>query len=78
MLSHPGPDKKSCVFNALVVLEVTYLRRQVTLVFTAVTSKTDVTLCKLDINIKNRMEVAGSVDLFNLEWKLFNGKSVIL
>ena len=63
MLSHPGPDKKSRVFNALVVLEVTYLRRQVTLVFTAVTSKNDVTLCKLDVNVKNRTAVAGSVDI---------------
>ena len=32
-----------------------YLHRQVTLVFTAVTSKNDVTLCKLDVNFMNRM-----------------------
>ena len=38
-----------------------YRRRQVTLVFTAITSKNDVTLCKLDINIKNRTAVAGTV-----------------
>ena len=44
-----------------------YLRRQVTLVIIAVTSKNDVTLCKLDVNIKNRMAVAGSVDFFKLE-----------
>ena len=43
-----------------------YLRRQVTLIFTAVTSKNDVTLCKLDVNVKNRMAVAGSVDSFKL------------
>ena len=30
-----------------------------TLVFTAVTSKNDVTLCKLDVNVKNRTAVAG-------------------
>ena len=35
----PRAGEKSRVFNALVVLEVKYLRRQVTLVFTAVTSK---------------------------------------
>ena len=29
-----------------------YLRRQVTLDFTTVTSKNDVTLCKLDVNVK--------------------------
>ena len=39
-----------------------YLHRQVTLVFTAITSKNDVTFCKLDVNIKNRTEAAGSVD----------------
>ena len=51
----------------LVVLEVTYLRRQVTLVCSAVTSKNDITLCKLDVNVKNRTAVAGSVSLFKLE-----------
>ena len=45
-----------------------------TLVFTAVTSKNDVTLCKSDVNVKNRKAVADSVDLFKLQWKLFNGK----
>ena len=55
-----------------------YLRCQVTLVFTAVTSKNDITLCKLDVNVKNRMAVGGSVDLFKLELKLFNDKSVPL
>ena len=45
-----------------------------TLVFTAITSKNDVTLCKLDFNVKNRTAVAGSVDLFKLELKLLNGK----
>ena len=43
-----------------------YLLRQVTLVFTAVTSENDVTLCKLDVNVKNRTAVAGSVDFFKL------------
>ena len=40
---------------------------QVTMGFTAVTSKNDVTLCKLDINVKNWMAVAGSVYCFQLE-----------
>ena len=39
-----------------------YLRRQVTLVYTAVTSKNDVTVCKFVVNIKNRKGVADSVD----------------
>ena len=34
---------------------------------TAVTSKNDVTLCKLDVNVKNRTAVAGSVDFFKVE-----------
>ena len=67
MLSHPGSDKNQVNCNALVVLEVTYLHGHVTLVFTAVTSKNDVTLCKLDVNIKNRTAFAGSVSLFKLE-----------
>ena len=40
-------------------------------------SKNDVTLCKLDVNIKNRTAIAGSVDLFKFEKKLFNGKIFI-
>ena len=52
--------------NALFVFEVTYLHRQVTLFFKAVTSKNDVTLCKVDVNVKNRSAVAGSVSLFKL------------
>ena len=44
-----------------------YLRRQVTLVFTAVTSENDVTLCKLDVNVKNRTAVAGSPDFIKHE-----------
>ena len=44
-----------------------YQRRQVTLVFTAVTSKNDITLCKLDVNVKNRTAVAGSVDFIKLK-----------
>ena len=67
-VSHRGPDKKSREFNAWVVQEVTYLRRQVTLVLQPITSNNDrrVTLCKLDINVKNRMAVAGSVGFFKL------------
>ena len=37
-----------------------YLHRQVTLIFTAVT------LCKLDVDVKNRTAVVGSVDFFKL------------
>ena len=44
-----------------------YLRRQVTMVLTAVTSKNEVTLCKLDVNVKNRTAVACSVDFFKLK-----------
>ena len=73
MLSHPGPDK-----NHVHLMEVTYLRCQVTLVFTAVTSKNDVTLCKVDVNVKNWTAVAGSVDFFKHEQKLLNVKSVTL
>ena len=53
--------------NALVVEKVTFLRRQVPLVFTAVTSKNDVILCKLDVNVKNRTADGGSVDFFKLQ-----------
>ena len=35
--------------------------------FTAVTSKNDVTLCKVEVNVKNRTVVAGSVDFIKLE-----------
>ena len=55
-----------------------YLRRQVTMVFTAVTSENDVTLCKLNIDVKNRTVVACSIDFVKLEQKLFNRKSVTL
>ena len=44
-----------------------YLRRQVTLVFTAVTLENDVTLCKLNVDVKNRTVVACSVDFVKLE-----------
>ena len=44
-----------------------HLRRQVTLGFTAVTSKNDVTLCKLDVNVKYPTAVAGSIDFFKLK-----------
>ena len=48
-----------------------------TLVFTAVTSRNDVTLCKLGVNVMNRAAVAGSVDFFKLESKLLNGKMLL-
>ena len=59
-LSHPGPDKNHVYLMHWLYRK--YLCRQVTLVFTAVTSKNDVTLCKLDVKVKNQMAVAGSVD----------------
>ena len=43
-----------------------YLRRQVTLVLQPLL-KNDVTLCKLDVNVKDRTAVAGSVELFKFE-----------
>ena len=49
-----------------------------TLVFTAVTSKNDVTLCKLDVNVKNRTAVAGGVDLFKFEWNSLKEKCYFL
>ena len=64
MLSHPGPDKNHMYLMHWLFKEVTYQRRQVTLVFTVVTSKNDVTLRKLDVNVKNRTAIAGSVDFF--------------
>ena len=42
-----------------------YLCGHVTMGFTAVTSKNDVTLFKLDVKVKNRTAVAGSVGFFN-------------
>ena len=62
----------------MVVLEVTYIRRQVTLVFTGDDVKNDVSVCKLDVNVKNRTAVAASVGFFKLKKKLFKGQCVIL
>ena len=44
-----------------------YRRSRDVVFFTAVTSENDVTLCKLDVNVKNRTAVAGSVDFFKLK-----------
>ena len=49
-----------------------------TLVFTAVTSKNDVTLCKLDVNVKNRTAVAGSVVSLNLSRNSSTEKSYFI
>ena len=43
-----------------------YLHPQVILVFTADDIKNAISLCKLDVNIKNRMAVVGSVSFFKL------------
>ena len=45
-----------------------------TLVFTAVTSKHDVTLCKFDVNVKNRTAFTDSIDFFELEKVLLYSK----
>ena len=54
----------------MVVKEVMYLRRQVTLVLTAndaIKKKNDVGLCTLDVNVKNRVAVAGYAGFLQLE-----------
>ena len=48
-----------------------------TLFLQPITSKNDVTLCKFDVNVKNRTAVAGSVGFFILEYKLFKGKVLL-
>ena len=64
VLSHPGLDK-----NHVYLIHRLYRKSRIYVVkwrwvFTAVTSENDVTLCKLDANVKNRTAVAGSVDFF--------------
>ena len=44
------------------------------LILQPMTCKNDVSLCKLDVTVKNRTAVAGSVGFFKLELKLFKGK----
>ena len=67
MLSHPGSDKNHVHLMHWLYRKSRIYRRQVTLVFTTATSKNDVTFCKLDVNVKNRTAVAGSVDFFKLK-----------
>ena len=68
MSSHPGPDK-----NHVHLMHWLYIGSRVSVLssdvvfYTAITSKNDVTLCKLDVNVKNRTAVAGSVNFFQLE-----------
>ena len=50
-----------------------YQHRQVTSVFTSDDVKNDVILCKLDVNVKNRMAMLAA-----LASLLFNGYSVTL
>ena len=57
---------------------VTFLRRQVKLAFTVDDVKNGVSLCKIDVYVKNRTAVADSVGYFKLELKLFKGKNVTL
>ena len=67
MLSHPGPEKITCILCiGCIGSHVSTMSSDVGF-FTAVTSKNDVTLCKLDVNVKNRTADAGSVDFFKLE-----------
>ena len=49
-----------------------YLRRQVILLYTAgnvTKTENEASLCKLDVIVKNRTAVAGSVGFFKLEQK---------
>ena len=67
MLSHPGPDK-----NHVNVMHWLYWKSRINVVkwrwfLQPMTSKNDVTLCKLDVNEKSRMAVASSVDFFQLQ-----------
>ena len=48
-----------------------------TLVFTADYVKNGVSICKLDVDVKNRPAVAGSVGFFKLEQERFNEKKVL-
>ena len=65
-LSLPGLDK-----NYVYLMHRLYRKSRIYVVsdvgfFTAVTSENDVTLCKLDVNVKNRTALAGSFDFFKL------------
>ena len=77
MLSHPGPDK-----NHVYLMHRLYRKSRIyassDVGFYSRYVKNDVILRKLDVNVKNRTAVAGIVDFFKLESKLFNEKSVNL
>ena len=76
MLSHPGPDK-----NHVYLMHRLYRRSRIHVVkwrWLLQPLRQKMTLCKLDVNVKNRTAVAGSFDFFKLEKKLFNGKSATL
>ena len=49
-----------------------------TLVFTADDVKFDVTLCKLDVSVKDGTAVAARIGFFKLEYNFFKRKSVTL
>ena len=66
MLSYPGPDK-----NHLNLMHWLYRKSHIyvfrwRLFLQPMTSKNDVSLCKLAVNVKNRTAVAGSVSFFKL------------
>ena len=67
MLSHTGPDKNH------VNLMHWFIGRHVSaskyVDCTADYVKNDVSLCKLDVNVKNQMTVAASVGFFKLQRK---------
>ena len=78
MLSHPGPDK-----NHVNLMGWLYRKSRSYVVkchwfLQLMTSKNDITLCKLDVGVKSRTAVAASVGFFKLEQKLFKGKSITL
>ena len=52
-----------------------YLHHHITLILQPMTSKNDVSLGILVVNVKNQTAVAGSVGFFKLELILFKGTS---
>ena len=61
ILISPGPDKNH------VYLMLWLYRKSRDVGFYSRYVKNDVTLCKLDVNVKKRTAVAGSVDFFKLK-----------
>ena len=66
MLSHPGPDKIH-----VYLMQWLYWKSRIYVVkwrcLLQPLRQKMITLCKLDVNVKDRTAVAGSVDLFKRE-----------